>query len=380
MPERARLSRAIRSRSAGKIDCKCTAAGGRTAASSSARRCRAARCCAPATASCSTTRGSLSPWSSAPEPVFVIEPRSRAEWGLFAYHIGNRHQPVMITERAIVCPDVPGVEQLLTQHAHPVFTRVDAAVHAGWRRLPAISTDLEPVAMTGLDCSRCCTCATACFRSAASRTPTVSRRRPRRRGRDGADLRAWIDVVSTRSVGRCDGPAVRAGVVGVARGRTGARSRRSTKKCTRCGRRRRRRAASRAMGARLLTTWQTIHPDRIEPTLTALVRRGTRPDAAGCVRCRRARAAASSRATALEAFAYTRLAATISAAMRLMPIGQTDAHASAGRALDARAGDRGGRRARRRRTRRASRRRSRPGAATSRDGAAVRALAALFRS
>jgi urease accessory protein len=53
------------------------------------------------------------------EPVFVIEPRSPSEWGLFAYHIGNRHQPLMITERALVCPEVPGVEQLLQQHRMP---------------------------------------------------------------------------------------------------------------------------------------------------------------------------------------------------------------------------------------------------------------------
>jgi len=53
------------------------------------------------------------------EPVFVIEPRSQPEWALFAYHIGNRHQPVMITERSLVCPDVPGVEPLLRQHQMP---------------------------------------------------------------------------------------------------------------------------------------------------------------------------------------------------------------------------------------------------------------------
>jgi urease accessory protein len=53
------------------------------------------------------------------EPVFVIEPRTAHEWGLFAYHIGNRHQPLMITDRALVCPDVPGVEQLLQQHHMP---------------------------------------------------------------------------------------------------------------------------------------------------------------------------------------------------------------------------------------------------------------------
>lgn len=50
------------------------------------------------------------------DPVFVIEPRTPREWGLFAYHIGNRHQPLMITDEALVCPDVPGVEQLLLQH------------------------------------------------------------------------------------------------------------------------------------------------------------------------------------------------------------------------------------------------------------------------
>jgi len=54
-----------------------------------------------------------------PEPVFVIEPRSAPEWALYAYHIGNRHQPVMITDRSLVCPDVPGVEQLLQQHRMP---------------------------------------------------------------------------------------------------------------------------------------------------------------------------------------------------------------------------------------------------------------------
>jgi urease accessory protein len=53
------------------------------------------------------------------EPVFVVEPGTPSEWGLFAYHIGNRHQPMMITDRALVCPDAPGVEQLLQQHRMP---------------------------------------------------------------------------------------------------------------------------------------------------------------------------------------------------------------------------------------------------------------------
>jgi urease accessory protein len=53
------------------------------------------------------------------EPVFVIEPRSGPEWALFAYQIGNRHQPLMITDHGLVCPDAPGVEQLLQQHRMP---------------------------------------------------------------------------------------------------------------------------------------------------------------------------------------------------------------------------------------------------------------------
>jgi urease accessory protein len=52
-----------------------------------------------------------------PEPVLVIEPRTRPEWGLFAYHIGNSHQPLMILADAIVCPDVPGMQHILEQHA-----------------------------------------------------------------------------------------------------------------------------------------------------------------------------------------------------------------------------------------------------------------------
>jgi urease accessory protein len=56
------------------------------------------------------------------EPVFVIEPVSPADWGLFAYQIGNSHQPLMLTDREIVCPDVPGMEQVLGYHRIP-FTR-----------------------------------------------------------------------------------------------------------------------------------------------------------------------------------------------------------------------------------------------------------------
>jgi urease accessory protein len=61
-----------------------------------------------------------------PEPVFLMQPRTAQEWGLFAYQIGNRHLPLMITEAGIVCPDVAGVEQLLEQQRIP-FTRATLA-------------------------------------------------------------------------------------------------------------------------------------------------------------------------------------------------------------------------------------------------------------
>ena len=71
------------------------------------------------------------------EPVFVIEPRSPHEWGLFAYHIGNRHQPLMITGSALVCPDVPGVE-----HGHHGEQCSFDAFIAGYERLDQLTMEL----------------------------------------------------------------------------------------------------------------------------------------------------------------------------------------------------------------------------------------------
>jgi urease accessory protein UreE len=53
------------------------------------------------------------------EPMLVVRPSSNREWGLFAYHIGNSHQPMMITDEAIVCPDALGMDQILKYHAIP---------------------------------------------------------------------------------------------------------------------------------------------------------------------------------------------------------------------------------------------------------------------
>ena len=138
---------------------------------------------------------------------------------------------------------------------------------------------------------------------------------------DAGELRAWIDVCLDETLGRLEGPAVwqawtafRDGdwdtLVMLDEELTALRPSSS-------GRR-----SSRAMGRRLLGTWQTLHAD---PRLERAVFRGgpALPIAfAGACAC-----SDIDRRHAVEAFAYTRLAATISAAMRLMPIGQTDAHA-----------------------------------------------------
>ena len=166
---------------------------------------------------------------------------------------------------------------------------------------------------------------------------------------DAGELRAWIDVCLDETFGRMEGPAVwqawtafRDGdwdtLVMLDEELTALRPSSS-------GRR-----SSRAMGRRLLATWQALHTDpRLARALDEKgavplfvgdgLRKGVRPlfrdgpalpiAFAGACAC-----SDIDRRHAVEAFAYTRLAATISAAMRLMPIGQTDAHALLARTLE----------------------------------------------
>ena len=141
-----------------------------------------------------------------------------------------------------------------------------------------------------------------------------------------ADLQAWLDVCLDEAVGRMDGPAALRAWSAFDRQewealyqldeeitamRPSAATRRSSK----------------AMGHRLVTTWSTLYPDgRLEHLLdlARLERLGPAlPIAFGCV-C--ASAGVGTREAAA-GFAYTRLASTTSAALRLMQIGQTDAHA-----------------------------------------------------
>jgi urease accessory protein len=57
----------------------------------------------------------------AAEPVYVIRPKTPQEWAFYAYHVGNRHQPVMIGSSELIFPGSPAVRSLLEQ-LHVAFT------------------------------------------------------------------------------------------------------------------------------------------------------------------------------------------------------------------------------------------------------------------
>lgn len=140
------------------------------------------------------------------------------------------------------------------------------------------------------------------------------------------DLRAWIDVCLDDAIGRCDGPAVAGAWSAVAQGRWDSLAHLDDEVCA-IRPAAAARQASRAMGRRLLATWQAVHPDARVAHALALTQAGVlRPAWPIAFACAAVAAGVDQRA-ALEGFAYTRLAATVSAAMRLIAIGQTEAHA-----------------------------------------------------
>ncbi|HET9942003.1 MAG TPA: urease accessory protein UreE, partial [Terriglobia bacterium] len=57
----------------------------------------------------------------ATEPVYVIRPRTPQEWAYYAYHVGNRHQQVMIGTDELIFLQSPAVKSLLEQ-LHVAFT------------------------------------------------------------------------------------------------------------------------------------------------------------------------------------------------------------------------------------------------------------------
>jgi urease accessory protein len=148
-----------------------------------------------------------------------------------------------------------------------------------------------------------------------------------------AELQAWLDICLEEAVGRTDGPAALRAWSAFERQDwpalfelddeiTAMRPSSATRR------------SSRAMGLRLVTTWSALYPDRRMEHLLDLARRRrpgpALPIAFGCA-C--ASAGVGMHDTGA-AFAYTRLASTTSAALRLMRIGQTDAHARLARTLE----------------------------------------------
>jgi urease accessory protein len=54
-----------------------------------------------------------------PEPVYIVRPGTPQEWAYYAYHVGNRHQEVMIGKTELIFLQNPAVRSLLEQlHVH----------------------------------------------------------------------------------------------------------------------------------------------------------------------------------------------------------------------------------------------------------------------
>jgi urease accessory protein len=150
----------------------------------------------------------------------------------------------------------------------------------------------------------------------------------------GADLLPWLMATRDEVLARGDGPALRLAFDAFNRGAFEAvvsvdeelHAMRPAMAA---------RQASRAMGTRLLKTWQEIRPHqgiaRLITVRTRTIAGGfTLPVAFGVV----CAASGVTVRSALEGYFYTRLAATVSAAMRLMSIGQHEAHARLAAVLD----------------------------------------------
>jgi urease accessory protein len=57
--------------------------------------------------------------NEASEPVYIVRPKTPQDWAFFAYHVGNRHQEVMIVQSELIFLQNPAVRSLLEQlHAH----------------------------------------------------------------------------------------------------------------------------------------------------------------------------------------------------------------------------------------------------------------------
>lgn len=137
-----------------------------------------------------------------------------------------------------------------------------------------------------------------------------------------ADLRDWMTTVLDVALCGAEAPAVRDGFAAALRGDYTALARIDAEvdamRSSAAGR-----EATRTMGTRLLRTWQQIRPSTIIEAALAARPRYTFPVAFAVV----CASSGIERTEAIEAYCYTRLAATVSAAMRLMKIGQHESHA-----------------------------------------------------
>lgn len=138
----------------------------------------------------------------------------------------------------------------------------------------------------------------------------------------GADLREWLLTIRAVTLTAAEGPIVRDALAAARQGDTAALAALDDESfAMRCSASAR--EASTTMGTRLLTTWQHLRPAALVQKAIDARARHTFPVAFAVVCV----ASAVPGEQALEAYCYTRLSATISAAMRLMSIGQNEAHA-----------------------------------------------------
>jgi urease accessory protein len=144
--------------------------------------------------------------------------------------------------------------------------------------------------------------------------------------RDAGELGDWLGVCLDEGIGRAEGPALAMAWAAVRRD-DWARFAAVNDESAALRPSSAIRLANRSMGMRLLKTWQAMHPDvRLDHAGAA---GATLPLAFAAVSA----CAGIALRDALAGYAYTRLAATVSAAMRLMPLGQTEAHQLLSRAL-----------------------------------------------
>ena len=150
---------------------------------------------------------------------------------------------------------------------------------------------------------------------------------------DVGQLRDWLDTVLDETVGRFEGPAVLQAhdafdheqwdrLATIDEELTAMRMASATRR------------SSVAVGGRVVRTWHALYPEARLAHLLAMVEGGALGPALPVAFAAACSSARVERRDTLEAFAYTRLAATVSCAMRLMSVGQHDAHQLLARALD----------------------------------------------